>query len=53
MSTILQLLLSGLFLGMGISTAFAEFWLASAGCFVATGAGLFIFVRTSLLRRIC
>jgi hypothetical protein len=48
MPRVLQVLLSGLFLGMGISTAFAEFWLASAACFIATGAGLFVIVRTSL-----
>jgi hypothetical protein len=48
MIRILQVLLSGLFLGMGISTAFAEFWLASAGCFVAGTASLFLFIRTSL-----
>jgi hypothetical protein len=52
MIRILQALISGIALGLGIGSAFFEMWLMSAGCFVATTAGLFLFVRSSL-RRTC
>lgn len=55
MSRILPLLhamVSGIALGCGLGSAFLEQWGMSAGCFVATAAGLFLFVR-SHLRRAC
>ena len=52
MMRILNMLLYGFGLGFGIGAAYFELWLISAGCFVATAAGLFLFVRSSL-RRAC
>lgn len=52
MMRILQALISGIALGCGIGSAFLEQWMMSAGCFIATAAGLFLFVR-SHLRRTC
>jgi len=49
---VLHAMVAGVALGFGIGSAFFELWLISAGCFVATAAGLFLFVR-SHLRRIC
>jgi hypothetical protein len=51
MSRIANALLSGLFLGFGIGSGLSEMWLMSAGCFVVSAVGLFMFVR-SCLRRI-
>lgn len=52
MTRMLHILLYGVGLGFGIGAASREMWLISAGCFVATAAGLFLFVR-SHLRRTC
>jgi hypothetical protein len=50
MSRIANALLSGLFLGAGIGSAMQESWIVSAGCFVVSAAGLFVFVRACLRR---
>jgi hypothetical protein len=48
----LHAMAAGIALGFGIGAASCEMWLTSALSFVATAAGLFLFVR-SHLRRIC
>jgi hypothetical protein len=50
MSRIVNALISGLCLGFGIGSAFAEYWGASAIFFIATAGALFLFVRDCLRR---
>lgn len=47
---IVQVLICGISVGAGISTAFLEMWLASAACFVSFAVGLLLVVRSALRR---
>jgi hypothetical protein len=50
MIRIMQALISGIALGLGIGSGLAEMWLTSAACFAGTALGLFLFVRSCLRR---